>query len=75
MSAKPAKSTRPVGSILRYVLIYGLLIAAEAGLGYLGYLFFRTGFLQEWFRFLLIGVDAVFMIGLLWIVNRLTPVG
>ena len=58
------------GRILKYVLVYSLLTAVEAGLAYLGYLFFRTGFFQDWFRYLLIGADAVFMLGLFWLVSR-----
>ncbi|MBP1555268.1 MAG: hypothetical protein J6U30_04255 [Oscillospiraceae bacterium] len=72
MSPRPAKGKGIATGILRYVLVYSLLIAVEVGLAYLGYLFYRTGFLQDWFRYLLIGVDAIFMLGLFWLVSRNT---
>lgn len=70
MNGKTGKGRVLAGKILKYALTYILLIAVELGLAYLGYLFFSTGFLQDWFRYLLIAVDAVFMLGLFWLVSR-----
>lgn len=56
--------------LLRNILVILLLLAAEAGLAYLGYTFYMTSFLQLGFRIVLIAAVAMFMLGLLWLVRR-----
>ncbi|MBP0969615.1 MAG: hypothetical protein J5744_05650 [Oscillospiraceae bacterium] len=56
--------------VIRNVLAVIMLVAVEAGLAYMGFVFFKTDFLVMWFRILLIVSDVLFMLGLLWLVRR-----
>lgn len=56
--------------LLRNLTVVLLLLAAEAGLAYLGYTFYMTSFLKLEFRIILMAADALFMLGLIWLVNR-----
>ncbi len=57
--------------LVKKTLTLMLLLAIEAGLGYIGYVFIRTGFLNLWFRILLVAADIVLMLGFVWLINRL----
>ena len=55
---------------VRNTLSIILLLAVEAGLVYVGLMFFRADFLALWFRIFLVVSDVLFMIGFAWLINR-----
>lgn len=63
---KRALSPRTVRNVLSFIL----LAATEAGLIYVGLMFFRADFLALWFRIILIASDVLFMLGFAWLINR-----
>jgi|GEM_PF-3166321 len=71
MSAAKKKARRQMTArALRNTVAVLLLLTAEAALAYLGVTFYLTSFLQTWFKVTLIATDVLFMLGLVWLVNR-----
>ena len=70
MSAKKKAKRMISGRVLKNIAAVILLLAAEAGLAYLGYTFYMTSFLKMDFRIILVAAVAVFMLGLIWLVRR-----
>ncbi len=58
------------GRAVKNLLAFLFLAAVEAGLAYLGLTFYRSTFLNNAFRILLVVSDALFMLGFAWLVNR-----
>ena len=70
MNAKKKAKRMISGRVLKNIAAVILLLAAEAGLAYLGYTFYMTSFLKMDFRIILVAAVAVFMLGLIWLVRR-----
>ena len=70
MSAKKKAKRMISGRVLKNIAAVILLLAAEAGLAYLGYTFYMISFLKMDFRIILVAAVAVFMLGLIWLVRR-----